>query len=92
MRHFSEEKNPNFFKIGFFPVGGKWFPSLIEHERHPLGVSKLFSELFIKPSWHILEAVRFLSLRYSTDFRCSRLVVLALIEMRLGIHEAVDSL
>ena len=29
-----------------FTVGEKSFLSLIEHERHPLGVSKLFSELF----------------------------------------------
>ena len=34
-------KNKRFF---LFPVGEKWFPILIEHERHPLGVSKLFSE------------------------------------------------
>ena len=27
------------------------FPSLIEHGRNPLGVSKLFSELFISKCW-----------------------------------------
>ena len=39
----------------FFPVGEKWFQSLIKHERHPLGVSKLFSELFINKSWACFE-------------------------------------
>ena len=48
-----------------FPVGEKWFPSLIEHKTHPLGVSKLFSELFINTSWHMLRTLRFLSLRCS---------------------------
>ena len=38
-----------------FPVRKKWFPSLIEHEKHPLCVSKLFSELFIKTSWAYFE-------------------------------------
>ena len=37
-------------RIFLSPVGKKRFPSLIEHERNPLGVSKLFSELFIKTS------------------------------------------
>ena len=29
----------------------KWFLRLIEHERHPLGDWKLFSDLFINTSW-----------------------------------------
>ena len=53
MRHFSEEKSELFFKKKFFlfPVGEKWCPSLIEHGRHPLGVSELFSELFVDKCW-----------------------------------------
>ena len=51
---FSERKNPKFFFAKIFfcsQLGRKWFPSLIEHEMHPLGVSKLFFELFINTSW-----------------------------------------
>ena len=57
----------NFFSIFYnkkmfvFQIGEKKFPSLIEHEKHPLGVSKLFSELFIKTFCHILKTLRFLS-------------------------------
>ena len=61
----------NFFCSQF---GKKLFPCLIEHERHSLGVSKLsLSFSLIRPG-HILETSRFLSLRYSADFRRSRLV------------------
>ena len=72
----SERKNLKFFqeKCFFFcfPLGKKWFPILIEHERHPLCVSKLFSELVINTSWAYFK--NFLSLRYSADFRRSRFV------------------
>ena len=73
MRHFPK-KNPNGFSFFCFQLEEKWFPSLIEHEGHPLDVSKLFSEIFIQTFWHILNTLRFLSFRYSADFRRSRLV------------------
>ena len=38
------------FFVNFW-TGEKWFSSLIEHERHPLGVSKLFFGLFINTLW-----------------------------------------
>ena len=56
-----------------FQLRKKWFPSLIEHERHSLGVSKLFSAFFIKRPGYILKTLHFLSLKYSADFRRSRL-------------------
>ena len=46
---FSERKF--FFKFFLFSVEEKWFPIFIGHEKHTLGVSKLFSELFINTSW-----------------------------------------
>ena len=60
-------------KIFCFQLGEKWFPSLIGHDTQSLGVSKLFSELFVKTSWHNLKILRILSLRYNADFRRSRL-------------------
>ena len=60
--------------VFLFPLGEKWFPSLIELERQPFGVLKLFFELSINTPGHILKTLRFLSLRYSADFRRSRLV------------------
>ena len=43
MRHFPKEKTRSFFKIFFCSqLGKKCLPIFIEHERHPLGVSKLF--------------------------------------------------
>ena len=36
-----------FKKDSLLPVREKWFSSLIEHERHPLGVSKLFLEFLM---------------------------------------------
>ena len=76
---FRKKKNEVFFKKSFFlfPVGEKWFLSLIEHERHPLGIPKLFSELFVNASWACCKnfaSLSFLSHRYSADFRRSRLV------------------
>ena len=69
-------KKKNFKKVFFlFPVGEKWYPSLIENKRHLLGVSKLFSELFINTSWACFKNFALLSLRYSADFRRSRLVL-----------------
>ena len=61
MRHLP--KKSQFVLIFFrFQFGKKWFPSLIEHEMHPFGVSKLFFELFIKTSWRVLKILGFLSL------------------------------
>ena len=77
MRHFLK-KNLIFCKKNMSfcsQLGKKWFPSLIEHERHPLGVSKLFSELFTNSFWACLKNFEFLSLRFSADFRRSRLVL-----------------
>ena len=74
MRHFPKEKKLDFYENFLFQLGEKWFPSFIEHERRLLGVSKLFSELFMKTSWHILNSWGFMSLRYSTDFRRCHLV------------------
>ena len=53
---FSERKQSGFFQTKMFVSSEKWFPGLIEHEKHPL------------VSWHILETLRFLSLGYSADF------------------------
>ena len=50
-------------------LGKEWFPSHIENERHPLGVSKLFCP------GHISKPLRFRSLRYSAHFRRFRLVI-----------------
>ena len=36
-----------------------------EHEKHPYGVSKLFSEFFMKTFWADFKNLRFLSLRFS---------------------------
>ena len=52
-------------------LGEKLFPSLVEHKKAFFGC---LSEPFIKTSWHILKTLRFLSLRYSANFRRSRLV------------------
>ena len=73
---FSERKISIFVskKCVFFPVGEKRFASLIEHERHPLGVLNLFFELFIMHPGHVLKTWRFWRLRYGADFRRSRLV------------------
>ena len=56
------EKNPNFSKMFCFLLGKKLFPIFNEHERHPLGVSKLFSELFIITSWAYFKNYTFLPL------------------------------
>ena len=49
--------------------------SLIEHEIHPSGVSKLFFERFINTSWAYFKNFALLSLRYSATFRRSGLVL-----------------
>ena len=43
------------FKNFFVSSREKWFSSHIEHERHTLGVSKVFSKLFMNTSWAYLE-------------------------------------
>ena len=43
------------FKILFVSSREKLFSSHIEHERHTLGVSKVFSKLFMNTSWACLE-------------------------------------
>ena len=47
MRHFPKERFFSKKCFFLFQLGKIWFSSLIELERHTLGVSKLFSELFI---------------------------------------------
>ena len=55
---FFQEKNfQNFFC--FQSSREKWFSSHIEHERHTLGVSKVFSKLFMNTSWAYLENCAF---------------------------------
>ena len=69
MRHFQKEIR--------IPVTEKVVSESCRARKALLNVSNLFSEVFIKTSWHISKSFRFLSLRYSADFRRSRLVHLA---------------
>ena len=49
---FRKKNVRSFFQTFFCSQSGeKWFPSHIEHERYTLGVSKLFSKLFVNTSW-----------------------------------------
>ena len=54
---FFRNNSKKFKKISIFFVSSreKWFSSHIEHERHTLGVSKVFSKLFMNTSWAYLE-------------------------------------
>ena len=57
-KFFQKKVQKNFFKKNFkiflFPVGKSDFRH-IEHERHTLGVSKVFSKLFMNTSWAYLD-------------------------------------
>ena len=72
MRHFPNEKNPIFKKI--FVVWKSGF-RVLSSMKCTLWVSHLFSRLFMKMFWHILETLRFLSFRYSANFGRSQLVL-----------------
>ena len=52
-KKFFQKKFQNFFC--FQSSREKWFSSHIEHARHTLGVSKVFSKLFMNTSWAYLE-------------------------------------
>ena len=52
---FSKNIFKKIFKNFFVSSREKWFSSHIEHERHTLGVSKVFSKLFMNTSWAYLE-------------------------------------
>ena len=54
-KFFQKKISKNFSNFILFPVGKQWFSSHIEHERHTLGVSKVFSKLFMNTSWAYLE-------------------------------------
>ena len=77
------KKEPNHFSKLIFFVPSR-FPSLIEHERHPLGVWELFSDLFINTSWACFKNFAHLSLRNSADFRRFRLLFFESFEKRFA--------
>ena len=54
-KFFSKKVFKKIFKNFFVSSREKWFSSHIEHERHTLGVSKVFSKLFMNTSWAYLE-------------------------------------
>ena len=54
-KFFQKKIFKKFFKNFFVSSREKWFSSHIEHERHTLGVSKVFSKLFMNTSWAYLE-------------------------------------
>ena len=54
-KFFSKKIFKKIFKNFFVSSREKWFSSHIEHERHTLGVSKVFSKLFMNTSWAYLE-------------------------------------
>ena len=54
-KKFSKKFFKKIFKNFFVSSREKWFSNHIEHERHTLGVSKVFSKLFMNTSWAYLE-------------------------------------
>ena len=54
-KNFSKKIFQKNFQKFFVSSREKWFSSHIEHERHTLGVSKVFSKLFMNTSWEYLE-------------------------------------
>ena len=75
---FSKKNFKKNFKKFFVFSREKWFPSHIEHERHTLGVSKVFSKLFMNTSWAYLENWAFWALDIAPTLDVPVLLVCAM--------------